>query len=302
MRALLTGAGGQVAHEIARCAGARQVELLERPRAELDVTDATAIVATINALRPNLVINAAAYTAVDRAEGNPELAQAVNVDAPALLAQACGDVGIPLIHLSTDFVFDGSLRRPYRPDDATAPAGVYACSKAAGEEKVRSLLPQHLILRVSWVFGAHGHNFLKTILRLAGEREELRVVDDQQGCPTWTGDIADAIWILAEHALSGRATPWGTYHYCGRPVTTWHGFATAIVEAARRRTALKIRSVRAITTAEYPLPAPRPAWSVLDCSTLGCEFGIEQRDWRVGLDRTLDELLGNEASKVGETR
>jgi len=294
MRVLLTGAGGQVAHELARRAGAREVELLAYHRAALDLTDADAVAAVMAASRPDLVINGAAYTAVDRAESEPQLARAVNVDAPAHLAAACDVAGVPLIHLSTDFVFDGTTRRPYRPDDATAPAGVYARSKAAGEEQVRSLLQQHLILRLSWVFGAHGHNFLKTVLRLAEEREELRVVDDQYGCPTWAGHIADAVWVLAERALSDSEPRWGTYHFCGQPVTTWHGFAVAIIEAAKRRGALKIRNVRAITTAEYPLPAPRPAWSVLDCSSLTSEFGIAQADWRLGLDLTLNEIFGTD--------
>jgi dTDP-4-dehydrorhamnose reductase len=292
VRLLLTGAGGQVAHEVARRCTFRGFELECLARAELDISDPDAVRTAVAKLRPDVVINAAAYTAVDRAESEPGLAYAVNAEGPGHLASACSEFQAVMIHLSTDFVFDGRAEQPYLESDPIGPAGVYARSKALGEERVRVALAEHLILRVSWIFGAHGHNFVKTMLRLASERKELRVVSDQHGCPTWSGDIANAILVLAEKLGREGLGPWGTYHFCDEPATSWHGFAVTTVAEARRRTSLRTERILPITTADYPLPAPRPAWSVLDCRCLARTFGIEQPDWRVGLAHTLDEILG----------
>ncbi len=285
MRIIVIGAKGQVGWELTRRAPLLGHEVLAWDVAELDITDAAAVDRELAASGANVVINAAAYTAVDRAEQEPELALAVNRDGPAHLAAACNRLNIPLLHISTDYVYDGRKPGPYVEDDPVAPLGMYGRSKAEGDEVVRRLLPRHLILRVSWVFGIHGHNFVKTILRLAREREELRVVADQYGCPTYAGDIADTLLELARRTAEIDANgAWGTYHYCGEPATTWHGFASAIVEMARAREPLATRSVIAIATADYPLPSPRPVNSVLDCAKLAAQFGIRPRLWRAGLD------------------
>lgn len=296
MKILLTGAGGQVGWEIARRARAAGHDLLALDHAGLDITDARAVAETVADSRPEVVINAAAYTAVDRAEQEPDRAFAVNRDGPAHLAAACADLGIALLHISTDYVFDGRKPPPagYTEDDTASPLGVYGQSKWQGEQAIRRLLPAHIILRVSWVFGIHGHNFVKTMLRLGQERDELRIVADQHGCPTYAGDIADVLLTLTGYAVGahGRAPlPWGTYHYCDTPPTTWHGFAQAIFQTASRLTTYPSPQVIPITTADYPTPAARPANSILDCTRIGECFGIEPRPWQEGLEAMLKQLL-----------
>jgi len=196
-----------------------------------------------------------------------------------------------LIHISTDYVFDGTARSPY-PETAQAnPLSVYGKSKWEGEERVRSRLKEHIIIRTAWLYGVHGHNFVKTIIRLAREREELRVVADQYGCPTWTGDLADALVRVANAAMAPEKKDiWGTYHFCGAGVTTWHGFAEAIVGNAAGRELLRTARVVPITTMEYPTAAHRPAWSVLDCHEMGRVFGITPPAWQLGLDKMMEEL------------
>ena len=290
MRIVLTGANGQVGWEIARLA--RDHELLALDHAALDITDAGAVRRTLEESQGEVVINAAAYTAVDKAEQEPEQAFAVNRDGPQQLAAGCHSLGIPLLHLSTDYVFDGTQSRPYQEEDPVAPLGVYGRSKWEGEVAVRQIHAAHLILRVSWVFDEHGHNFVKTILRLAREREQLRVVADQYGCPTYAAAIARVLLSLAEQVATGdQRDHWGTYHYCGTPATTWYGFAQAIVDIARTYEPLQVQELVPITTAEYPTPARRPANSVLDCSRLKERFGIATRPWQEGLAATLQALL-----------
>lgn len=285
MRIIVTGARGQVGWELTHRAVALGHDVLAWDLAELDITDVVAVDRALDASGADVAINAAAYTAVDKAEQEPEFAFAVNRDGPAHLAAACAQSNIPLLHISTDYVFDGRKAGPYTEDDPVTPLGVYGQSKQEGDEAVRRLLSRHLILRVSWVFGVHGHNFVKTILRLAREREELRVVADQHGCPTYAGDIADVLLELAGRLdeLDARGA-WGTYHYCGEPATTWHGFASAIVEQARTREPLEVRVVTPISTIDYPTPAARPANSVLDSARLTKHFGIWPRSWREGLE------------------
>ncbi len=289
MRLVIIGAQGQVGWELTRRASVLGHDVLAWDVAELDITDAAAVDRELAASNADVVINAAAYTAVDKAEQEPALAFAVNRDGPAHLATACARLRIPLLHISTDYVYDGAKIGPYVEDDPTTPLGVYGASKLAGDEAVRQLLPRHLILRVSWVFGIHGHNFVKTMLRLAREREELRVVADQYGCPTFADDIADTLLELVGRITDLDANAaWGTYHYCGEPATTWHGFASAIVELARARESLPVKTVTAITTADYPTPAARPVNSVLDCAKLAARLGIQPRPWRAGLEAMLD--------------
>lgn len=287
MTILIAGANGQVGHELRLRAGADAVAL---DRNQLDITQAGAVQEALLQWGPQVVINAAAYTAVDKAEQEPEQAFAVNGHGPMYLAQACRSRGIPLLHLSTDYVFDGKKAGPYLEGDTTSPVGIYAQSKWMGEQKIREALPRHLILRVSWVFGDHGNNFVKTILRLARERPELRVIADQHGCPTSAASIAVAILTLAKRAQHD-ALPWGTYHYTGTPATTWHGFATAIVEEAKRMGMIaSAPPVRPLTTAEYPLPAARPANSLLDCNGSEQKLGLVRSDWRHDLRDVLHTL------------
>ncbi len=290
MKILLIGANGQVGSEVVQ--QVNNHDLLALDRNGLDISDPQAVKQVLTTSKAQIVINAAAYTAVDRAEQEPELAFAANRDGPAYLATVCAGLGLPLIHISTDYVFDGRNTKPYRENDPVSPLGIYGRSKWEGEEAVRQALPNHLILRVSWVFGVYGHNFVRTMLRLAHEREQLRVVNDQQGCPTYAGHIAAVLLQLAEQVASGavQEADWGTYHYCGSPATTWYDFARHIVDLASEQEALKVSEVIPITTNEFPTPATRPAHSVLDNSQLQARFGIVPGDWRQGLQTMLAQI------------
>ncbi|MDQ2696130.1 MAG: dTDP-4-dehydrorhamnose reductase [Pseudomonadota bacterium] len=289
MNILLTGANGQVGREVAQLGRDAGHQVLARGHGELDISDAAMVDGAV-ANDVGVVVNAAAYTAVDRAEQEPAAAFAVNRDGPAHLAAACRDRGIPLLHISTDYVFDGSKDGPYTEDDPAAPLGIYGQSKWEGEEAIRRRLEAHLILRVSWVFGIHGNNFVKTMLRLARERDELRVVADQRGCPTYAAAIAAVLVGLVDRLAAGRPMHWGTFHYCGTPPTTWHGFAEAIVGQGRGYEDLKARRVAPIATADYPTPARRPANSVLDAARILRVYGVGPPPWRQGLEHMLRAL------------
>jgi dTDP-4-dehydrorhamnose reductase len=256
---LVTGAGGQVAHELAVTESEYRVVALSR--SQLDITNQQQINTAFEEYRPDILINAAAYTQVDRAEEEPERAFAINRDGVSNLAYACKGAGIPLLHISTDYVFDGNKTAAYREDDEISPAGVYGASKASGEAALRSILERHVILRTSWVFSATGSNFVKTMLRLGKERDELGIVNDQHGCPTSAESIAAALLQISERYLRGDEIEWGTYHFCGQPETTWYGFAKRIFERAKGFDHLKLNG---IPTSEYPTPAARPMNSVLD--------------------------------------
>jgi dTDP-4-dehydrorhamnose reductase len=288
MKLLVLGAGGQVGHELCRLAWPAGAQLAAFGRDGVDISQREAVLAAVARERPDIVINAAAYTAVDRAESEPEIAWASNCTGPANLAAACHDALIPLIHLSTDYVFDGSKTGAYHEDDPVKPLGVYGKSKEAGDRAVRSALPRHVILRTAWVYSAHGHNFVKTMLRLAGERPVLRVVADQIGSPTSAGDIAAAIGTIVQQLNAGTSN-WGTYHFAGGGAVTWHDFAQAIFELASPWRGPPPR-VEAIATADYPTPARRPANSVLDCRRIGEAFGIVPRPWEEALAQVIGEL------------
>lgn len=285
MRLLVTGANGQVGHALVRQGGAAVVGL---DRAALDITDREAVRRSVERHAPDLVVNAAAYTAVDRAEAELDAAFAVNRDGPAHLADACAEAGITLIHLSTDYVFDGAKGTPYVETDPVHPLGVYGRSKEAGEEAVRERLGQHVILRTSWVFGDHGQNFVRTILRLGRERDALRVVADQRGNPTSAADIAHAVLQIAERIEDAS---WGTFHFAGQPATTWHGFAEAVLEEARRHGPVRSERVEPIPTSAYPTAARRPADTRLDCSKLAAGWGIGAPDWRPALRAVVSSLV-----------
>lgn len=292
MRVLITGAHGQVGHELMRLVPAG-FEATGMGSAELDIADAAQVAAVVAQIQPQLIINAAAYTAVDKAESEPERAYAVNRDGVAHLAAAAERLGVPLLHISTDYVFAGNANSPYGEQDATAPSGVYGASKLAGELALAAGCSRYMILRTSWVFGTHGNNFVKTMLRLGRERDELSVVADQQGCPTSAASIARALWILAGEYRDRGALQWGTYHFSGSPACSWHEFALEIFRQGRALGLLaKVPQVNAISTAAYPTPAKRPAWSVLDCSKLHMAHGITPAEWRHELRAVLVELAG----------
>jgi dTDP-4-dehydrorhamnose reductase len=294
-RVLVTGGNGQVGTELARRGAAWDVEVKALTRNDLDITQTGEVRAIIEAERPDVVINAAAYTAVDKAEDDADLANAVNRDAPGHIAKACADINIPLIHISTDYVFDGQNSDAYREEDPVSPLGVYGASKEAGERAVRAACDHHVIMRTSWVYAAHGGNFVRTMLRVGTERDTLRVVADQKGSPTFAGDIADAALSIAVKIAGRHSAPWGTYHYTAKNHTTWHGFADAIFEIAKPKLGRR-PTVDAITTSEYPTPAKRPANSVLNCAKIDSAFSAPRRPWREGLAEVLDELLKDSRS------
>jgi dTDP-4-dehydrorhamnose reductase len=295
---LLLGANGQVGHELRRSLAplgqvvptTRSGKLPEGdacPVADFDHPDSLRQLVADTA--PDIVVNAAAYTAVDRAEDEPAAAFRANAEAPGVLATACAAHGAMLVHYSTDYVFDGQGQRPYREDDATAPLGVYGASKLAGEQAISAAGCAHFIFRTAWVYGTHGHNFMKTMLRLAGERGELRIVGDQFGTPTPAYLIADVTATALERLSTQHS---GIYHLTASGKTSWHGFAKAIVAEASDRGMLTRRpAVNAITTAEFPTRAQRPAFSCLDNTRLEAALGIGFPDWRVGLSSVLNEYV-----------
>ncbi len=288
MKLLVLGGDGQVGCELRRLAWPADYRVTAFDRGDLDITVPGAVAATVARERPDIVVNAAAYTAVDRAESEPEIAWATNCTGPANLAAACREAAIPLVHISTDYVFDGEKAGPYTEDDPVHPLGVYGASKEAGDRAVRGALPRHVILRTAWVYSAHGHNFVKTMLRLAGERPRLRVVADQIGSPTSAADLAAAIGAIVTQLNTGNSA-WGTYNFAGGGRASWHGFAEAIFElAAPWRGAPPL--VEAILTADYPTAARRPKNSVLDCTRIGDAFGIVPRPWREALAEVIAEL------------
>jgi dTDP-4-dehydrorhamnose reductase len=291
---LVIGSNGQLGWELVRKAGAKGFDAVGLDLPAFDVTDASEVRKIVRQKSGSLIINAAAYTAVDRAESEQELVFAVNRDGPAYLASACAESGVPIIHISTDYVFDGSKREPYLETDPIAPLGVYGKSKAEGEAEVKGHSPQHIIVRTAWLYGCHGHNFVKTMLRLGRQRETISVVADQYGCPTYAADLADAILMIARRLAEGSDMAWGTYHYCGKGATTWHGFAEKIFDLARDYDSLLVHKVVPITTAEYPTPAKRPVNSVLDCSLINEVFGISPQPWERSLDTMLHRYYHHE--------
>jgi dTDP-4-dehydrorhamnose reductase len=288
MKIVVFGAGGQIGREVCRAAWPPGHTILPLDRKAVDITKSAAVGALVTQETPDLAINLAAYTAVDRAESEPGQAWAANCAGAAHIAAACGENATPLIHLSTDYVFDGRKTEPYREDDAVGPIGVYGSSKEAGERAVRAALAQHVILRTAWVFGAHGANFVKTMLRLAAERSILRVVADQRGCPTAAADIAAALTLIAGHIERG-GVKWGTYHFAGDDAVSWHRFAETIFDLAAPQLVAR-PEVEPITTDQYPTPAQRPMNSILDCRKIRDVFGISAPSWRKGLASVIQEM------------
>lgn len=298
LRWVVLGAAGQLgcALRATRCDVGQHI--IGLTHADLDVTNRQAVSRTLAELRPHLVINAAAYTAVDQAESESVRAFAINRDGAANLAEACASLDVPMIQLSTDYVFDGRKIGPYREEDEPAPLSVYGLSKAEGERLVSERHDRGAIVRTSWLFGVDGHNFVKTIAKLARDRDVLRVVADQRGCPTPAADLADAIFALGRVMLGERAVS-GLFHFAGAEAISWHGFAEAVVQ---RIAPALIRWPRIvpIATEDYPTAARRPRNSVLDCRKLA-ELGIRQKSWHPGLRAVIDELLESDGSRLNAT-
>ncbi len=290
MKIVVTGASGQVGRELLRAGEGNVVGLT---RADLDITDREVVRHAVETHAPDVIINAAAYTAVDRAESEPDLAFAVNRDGPVHLTDACAELSIPLVHLSTDYVFDGTKGAPYTESDPANPLGVYGQSKWEGEEAVRARLDRHVIFRTSWVFSAHRHNFVKTILRLSSERDTLRVVADQHGNPTAAADIARAALHIAERIATDPDAPSGTFHFAGTPVTTWHGLAESVVEEARQHGPIRTERIEPIPTSAYPTPARRPPDARLHTARLADLWGMAPPPWQPALRDAVAELMGS---------
>ena len=289
MKILLLGKNGQVGWELCRTlAPVAEVVAVDFP--EVNFTDTSALRGLVAATDPSVVVNAAAYTAVDKAESEPELCRQINAVAPGVLAEEAKQAGALMVHYSTDYIFDGTKKSPYIETDPPNPLGAYGRSKLEGDQAVKASGANHLIFRLCWVYGARGQNFMLTMQRLAREREQLRVVDDQFGCPTWSRMIAEATVLALKQVLAGadRSAYNGEYHLAASGCTSWHGFAASIIqlmpEAER-----KCRQVEKITTPEYPLPAKRPAYSVLGCGKLQKTFGLQLPDWQVSLRLVLDK-------------
>ncbi|VVN11958.1 dTDP-4-dehydrorhamnose reductase [Pseudomonas fluorescens] len=287
MKVLINGRHGQVSHELQRRLAAVG-ELIVLGRDQLDLAQPDQIRRQVQNIRPDLIINAAAHTAVDLAESEPQPAFAINAVAPGVLAEEALALDIPLIHYSTDYVFDGRKAGLYTEDDAPNPLGVYGKSKLAGEQAIRDVQGKHLILRTSWVYSTHGRNFLLTMQRLLQEKPELRVVADQIGAPTWAGTIANSTLALIERWQANEVANWGTYHLSAQGETSWFGFAQAIGEALRQQGKPCARLI-AIPSSDYPTPAARPLNSRLDCSRLQRDWGVSQPDWQTALRECLTE-------------
>jgi dTDP-4-dehydrorhamnose reductase len=291
MRLLIIGSKGQLGSEMVRACKTSALSFLALDLPKFDITDLPCVEKTIADFNPSIVINASAYTNVDDAEINPEIAFSVNRDGPVNLAICCVKQKTPLIHISTDYVFNGSKGQPYNESDPVSPLGIYGKSKEEGESRLRSILKQHIILRTSWLYGVTGNNFVKTMLRYGKEKKVLKVVSDQYGCPTSATDLADAVVDISRQISQSPKIIWGTYHYCGLGITTWHKFSKKIFEIASQYQSYKVSRVEAITTAEYPTRAIRPQFSALDCSLIKKHFGVTIKPWQESLQKTIKLIL-----------
>ncbi len=280
---LVTGSSGQVGVALQSVAAASQHRFTFLSRAQLDISDQCQVSECVRDTRPDVIINAAAYTEVDKAEEESQAAFAANAEGPANLACAANKIEAALLHLSTDYVFSGAGNVPWSETDSPAPASVYGQTKLKGELEIERLCQRYLIVRTAWLFGA-GKNFVRTVLRLGVDRHSIDVVADQFGCPTSADDLAAALLQIVDHIASGKLVHWGVYHFAGSPATSWYKFADYIFEQAFEQGVLDHRvEVRAITSADYPTRAPRPANSRLNCDKIAAEFAIAPSDWRLAL-------------------
>jgi len=295
VRILLTGISGQVGWELRRSL-APFGEVMVAGRDQLDLEDPSQVAERVRSIRPQIVVNPAAYTAVDRAESEPEAAQRVNAESVKAMADACAELDALMVHYSTDYVFDGSQTTPYKESDTPGPVSAYGRTKLDGERAIRASGCRHLILRTSWVYGARGKNFLLTMLRLANERDSLKVVADQFGAPTWSRTIADATAQLLRCIPLGATPPASLVHLTSAGRTTWHEFASRIVAGGSARQLTRAVPVLPITTAEFPTPAKRPAQSCLDGSLVSAVYGICMPDWQHALELCLDDMATRTSS------
>lgn len=294
MTVLIVGNRGQLGWALERQANAKGIANHGTDLPELDITNRESVFQIVGSGRYSAIVNTAAYTAVDKAENDIDTAFAVNRDGAANLADACRDKSIPLIHISTDYVFNGKSKIPYKADDPIDPLGVYGRSKAAGEDEVRKRTPKLIIVRTSWLYGIHGNNFVKTMIRLAKEKKELRVVDDQSGCPTFASDLANAITKLLDLVKSGHDLKWGTYHFCNSGITSWYSFAKKAIEFASGYEKLGVEKILPIKTIDYPTLAPRPAFSALDCKCFSNAFSVEMCHWEDSLSKMIMALYAGD--------
>ncbi len=285
---LITGCDGQLGTALQNDIGQNNYDIIAASRSTMDITDMVSITDAIAHFTPDIIINTAAYTAVDKAESAEVECMRINHVGAQNIAIACQTNKIPLIHVSTDYVFDGSKHQPIAEDEIANPINIYGKSKWLGEEAIRKHTEEYIILRVSGVFSEYGNNFLKTMLRLAAERDELSLVSDQITCPTYAGNIAKVIYSLAKNL-----DKWGTYHYCDSPPVSWYEFANSIINTAKQHTALRVQNVKPIKASEYVTAAKRPAYSVLECSKINIDYGISQADW---MD-SVNTLVRNELAK-----
>ncbi len=284
LKVALTGANGQLGFQLVKKLSDK-VNLLALDRTALDISNNAQVEKTLLAFAPDVIINAAAYTAVDKAEQEQELAKAINETGPQNLAKFAAKLDAVLIHVSTDYVFDGQSDKPYVETDATNPQSIYGQTKLNGEQAVIKYCAKHIILRTAWVFAEHGNNFVKTMLRLTQSRPELGVVADQMGGPTYAGDIAEAIISIVSLLSAENEQRYGIYHYSGAPYVSWHQFAYSIFQhAVQQQLIAQAPKVNAITTAEYPTPAKRPAFSMLDCSKIQQAFTVSPSNWQAALN------------------
>ena len=293
MKILVLGANGQVGRAIVELAQPQSdVEVIGLVSSQLDITREKQVSSTIAELQPSIVINAAAYTAVDKAEQEVERAFAVNRDGAGYVARCCARHDIPMLHISTDYVFDGRKNGSYRESDTTNPINVYGASKLEGEQAVQQSLEKHIILRTSWVFGVYGKNFVYSMIKLAQQREELRIVNDQHGCPTSATAIAQTLLKLSEiindAGKKNSSIKWGVYHFAGTPPTTWFDFSNEIIGATKQYFNYNVKNILPIPTSEFPTPATRPQNSVLDCGKIQAQFAVSPQPWRAGLQQMVE--------------
>lgn len=289
MRLLILGANGQLGRELTRAAQKASFDPTPLGRSQVDITDSDALQSAIGS-GFDLVLNAAAYTAVERAEEEAEEAFRINSEGARQVAGACALVSVPMVHFSTDYVFDGAVSEPYTEVHQPNPLGVYGKSKRAGEIAVQRVLPQHIILRTSWVYAAHGHNFVRTMLALSEKQGRLEIVDDQTGCPTSARDLAEAVIALAP-LLREERVPWGIYHCAGKGMTSWYGFAKETFRLRQEMSGLEPPILTPVPSSRYPTKCPRPKNSALDCSLLSRRTGIELRPWQLALRQVMVELM-----------
>ncbi len=298
MKVLVTGAGGQVGREIVKLNKLFKIQVIGLGHTKLDITDSESISNVLNAQMPDLLVNAAAYTNLEKAESEMELAYDVNRWGAAKIAEICFDRQIPLIHLSTDYVFDGKNKQPYTEWDTENPINTYGRSKYEGELAIRSILNQHLILRTSWVFGIHGNNFVKTMLRLQKNGDPLHIISDTNGCPTDAADIAMVIMQLAYQVNKNKRIQWGTYHYSGDHSTSWYSFAGEIFKRMSEVTGQPLPKILPVSVDRYPSALQRPINTALSCKKIGETFDIQPCQWKKGLHAVINKMLNTEIRTV----